>query len=533
MQVRVSQGVLLGETDASGVHSFKGVPFAEPPVGALRWKAPQPAKGWEGVRPATQFGPSPVQPRRPANTLTYQGEEPQSEDCLYLNVWTSTTDREEKRPVIVWIFYGAFLMGSGAGPIWNGAHLAGKGAVVVTINHRLGRFGFLAHPELSAEAPYGSSGNYGLLDQIEALKWVQENIAAFGGDPDCVTLIGQSSGASSINLLMTSPLAKGLFHRAIAHSGGQFERPSKNKGWPALSGLKDAEDDGVRLQQALGAADIAAMRETAPEDILLALSDGGRISWRNGLLNNAFIGGYPIVDGHVVPASGVPDIFQSGRQNDVPLLAGFTQNEGGGKTWKRTCEEHAAAARAEFGDLAEAFLKEYPCTTDEEALRIGGRVVGDQIFAWQIWTFLRMHELHSDHPVYGFHYAHVPPFPPGIDLAETSGDPAVELGAMHGMEMPYVFGTFEARDWPWRDSDRALSEMMSAYWLNFAATGDPNGPGLPAWGAFDGGEVMEFAPEARMLPIAEQGYRSRFEFWDRAFGVTLPEAGTYRDEQGK
>jgi len=521
MKVRVSQGVLLGETDASGIHSFKGIPFARPPVGEFRWKAPLPAENWEGTRPARQFGQSPVQPRRPSNTLTYQGEEPQSEDCLYANVWSGTTDRHEKRPVIVWIFYGAFLMGSGAGPIWNGTHLASKGAVVVTFNHRLGRFGFLAHPELSGEAPYGRSGNYGLLDQIELLKWVQENIASFGGDPDCVTLMGQSSGASSINLLMTSPLARGLFHRAIVHSGGQFERTWRNEGWPALSDLDDAEKDGLVIQSEVGAANIAQMRQKTSDEILFALSDGGKISWRNGLVNNAFIGGYPIVDGHVVPAGGVRDIFERGKQIDVPLLAGFTRNEGGGKTWKKTCEEHVAAAKAEFGSLADAFLRVYPCSNDAEALKIGGQVVGDQIFAWQTWTLLRMHQLHSRHRVFGFHYAHVPPFPPGIDLAETSGDPAIELAAMHGMEIPYVFGTFEARDWSWRESDHALSRMMSDYWLNFAASGDPNGQGLPVWGDFGQGTVMEFGPQAHMQSIMDLGYSGRFEFWDRAFGINL------------
>jgi para-nitrobenzyl esterase len=271
--IKVEQGLLSGAGSVDGsvdgsVHAFKGIPYARPPVGALRWRAPEPPERWDGERDATSFGPACVQPERPENAITFLGHERQSEDCLYLNVWTGAASPSERRPVIVWIHFGAFLMGSGAGFLYDGEALAKAGVVLVTLNHRLGRFGFFAHPELTAEAPYGAAGNYGLLDQIAALRWVQRNIAAFGGDPDCVTLMGQSSGSSSVSLLLASPLAEGLFHRAIAQSGAEFTPPRRNIGWPALSSLADAEQDGVMIGQRLGAPSLAALRAKPATEIL-------------------------------------------------------------------------------------------------------------------------------------------------------------------------------------------------------------------------------------------------------------------------
>lgn len=513
MRVRIEQGRLSGVASVDGiVHVFKGIPYAAPPVGALRWRAPQPPPSWEGLRPAQHFGAAPIQPTRPKNTLTYMGDEATSEDCLTLNVWTAGGPGD-RRPVMVWIFFGAFLMGSGAGALWDGEALARAGAVVVTLNFRLGRFGFLAHPELTSESGCGASGNYGLLDQIAALQWIQKNIAAFGGDPACVTLFGQSSGASSISLLMASPLAKGLFHRAIAQSGGQFEPPRKNIGWPALSSLLDAEEDGLRLAASLQERSIQGLRERRTSDILRALTPAAPISWREGLVNPAFLCGYPIVDGYVVPPAGVRAVFEAKRHNDVPLLTGSNAREGAGKAGAADLAALRAEA-ARYGALSDAYLTAFPAATDAEAREASSVAIGDQLFSWQNWAWARLHARMSKSRVYYYHFGRVPAYPPGVRWAETDGDPAVELGAIHGSEIPYVFRNLDKRAWPWKPWDRELSAALSSYWLNFAAKGDPNGAGLPEWPCFeeDGKRTLFFGD---YLHVGEAPFQDRLRFWDR------------------
>ena len=518
--IRIRQGRLAGLRSADGqVNSYRGIPFARPPLGPLRWRAPQAPAPWDGVRRAHAPGPIPIQPKRAENALTFLGHEPMSEDCLYLNVWAPAAESGAPRPVMVWLYFGAFLMGSGSAALFDGEALARSGAIVVTFNFRLGRLGFLAHPELSAEA--GTSGNYGLLDQIAALRWVQENISAFGGDPDRVTLFGQSSGSSSVSLLMASPLAKGLFHRAIAQSGGEFWPPERNKGLPGLSSLRDAEEQGAQLAAELGETSIEGLRRRPADDILSVWTTRAPVNWRQGIRNPAFICSYPVVDGHVVPARGVFETFAAGEQNDVPLITGFTANEGAGKIGVADRAQFLRHAQETYGDKAAAFLQLFPAATDEAARRASSVEIGDRLFCWHNWTFARMHGKSSRHPTYFYHFPHVPPYPKDRSYAETDGDPATELGAIHGSEIPYVFGNLDKRDWPWRPEDRRLSALMSSYWLNFARTGDPNGSGLPAWPRFrlPEADTMFFEASPR---VAEAPFRSRLAFWDLYFhGVDL------------
>jgi para-nitrobenzyl esterase len=516
--VRVAQGLIEGVTSPDGkVTAFRGVPYARPPLGEGRWRPPRPPESWAGVRHAHHFAASSIQPQRPATALTYTGETSFSEDCLYLNIWTGAESPDDKRPVWVWLHFGAFLMGSGSAALWDGEALARAGAVVVTLNFRLGRLGFLAHPDLSRESPTGTSGNYGLLDQLEALAWVRSNIDRFGGDECNVTLVGQSSGAASVSMLMASPLAVGLFHRAIGQSGGQFETPQPNVGFPSLSLLPDAELDGVTLQRSLGARSIDDLRHCPSARLLEALSHDGAVNWRAGIYNPAFIGAYPIVDGWVVPEAGLQAIYQEGRQMDVPLLTGSNANEGAGKLWMRDLASYERAAHEQFGELAEQFLRTYPAGSDEDAIRIGSQVVGDRLFGWQNWAWANLHRKQSRSPVYYYHFSLVPPFPPGARFSESSGDPALELGAMHGMEIPYVCRNLPSRDWPWRPVDQAMSDTMSTYWLNFARHGDPNGAGLPAWPVWDARRrAMIFDEEARE---AHAPHAQRFQFWDRHFAA--------------
>lgn len=515
MKVRVEHGELSGIATPDGaVHVFKGIPYAKPPVGALRWRPPEPAQPWTGVRRAQAFGPAPIQPTRPKNTLTYMGDEPTSEDCLTLNVWTAGGPGE-RRPVMVWLFFGAFLMGSGAGALWNGEALARADAVVVTFNFRLGRFGFLAHRGLSEESGHGASGNYGLLDQVAALCWIQANIGAFGGDPDCVTLFGQSSGASSISLLMASPLAEGLFHRAIAQSGGRFEPPRRNIGWPALSSLRDAEEEGMRLAASLGETSVAGLRNRPAADILRALTPAQPISWRQGLVNPAFLCGYPIVDGHVVPQAGVRATFEARRHNDVPLITGSNAKEGAGKAGAADLAELLAEAQG-YGALRDGFLKAFPAASDAEAREAGSVTIGDRLFSWQNWAWAKLHARTSRHAVHYYRFDRVPAYPPGVAWAETDGDPATELGAIHGAEIPYLFRNLDKRPWPWKPWDRELSLAMSAYWLNFARSGDPNGPGLVHWPRFDEAARATLFFGDR-IAAGEAPAPERMRFWDAYF----------------
>lgn len=490
--VKIESGALKGDwTSDRSVCSFKGIPYAKAPLGALRWQPPQTPEKWDGVRKADTFGPRCIQPNRPYRAVGYFGPEAESEDCLYLNVWTAAPSRDDKRPVMVWFHGGAFTVGSGSLPMFDGTGLARRGAVVITVNYRLGRLGFLAHPELSAEQPHRTSGNYGLLDQIEALHWVQRNIAAFGGDPGCVTIFGQSAGSSSVSSLMASPLTKGLFHRAIGQSGGAFFAR-------ILQRLPVAEQSGREFVHALGAKTIEELRHRPAREIqLIKPENGGTLLEEYDSSSTAGVdrkNGWSIIDGHVM-AEKVMETFLHGRQNDVPLISGATADEGSTQPPIPKLDEFRRRAAADYGGLADEFLRVFPAATDAEAEASSRRAVGTRVFNWENWTWANLQARTGKAKAYFYHFAHVPPSPRRTDV----GDMSRAIGAFHTAEIPYVFDTLECRDWPWRPVDRELSDVMAGYWINFAKSGDPNGAGLPVWPVYD--------PDRSTTQLFENGIR--------------------------
>ncbi|HEY7387608.1 MAG TPA: carboxylesterase family protein [Bryobacteraceae bacterium] len=453
--VRTKSGLVEGITTGD-VTAFKGILFAAPPVGDLRWRAPRPAARWSGVRQADRFSRDCFQAKTgafgpwSAEYIAHDAMEGgSSEDCLYLNVWTAAAKADEKRPVIVWIHGGGFTSGSGGVPVYDGAGLASKGVVMVTINYRLGVFGFLAHPELTKESGHEASGNYGLADMIAALEWVRKNISAFGGDPAKVTIAGQSAGAFAVNYLMASPLAKGLFQRAIAESGGAFNG--------SLS-LKEAEVAGEKLAAMHAARNIAELRGI-PSDALLPKERGNRAG--------------PIVDGYVVPRE-VYATFAEGRQNDVPLLTGWNQDDGVSFGEPPKADAFRAQAKRNYGGLADSFLKAFPADTDAEAARSQHALARDQLFAWQGRTWARLQAKTGKSKIFLYYFDHTAPGMPE----------QTKYGAFHSSEIPFALNTLAEWDRPWTATDRKIAEQMSAYWVNFAKNGDPNGPGLSRWPAY-------------------------------------------------
>jgi para-nitrobenzyl esterase len=431
---------------------YKGVPFAAPPVGELRWRPPAPVTPWTGTRITDAFAPACMQ-----TGVSMPGETPPavSEDCLYLNIWTAAKKVQEHLPVIVWIYGGGYINGSASMPLYWGDRLAHKGVVVVTIAYRLGPLGFLAHPELTRESPHHSSGNYGLMDQIAALEWIQRNIAAFGGDPNNVTIAGQSSGAISVSILMASPLAKGLFQRAIGESGGLFEPLQLAPEYL----LANAERDGEKYAASLGAASLQELRRL-PATALLKGS-AGDVS-------------HPVIEPYVLPVSPY-EAFASGRQNDVPLLIGSNAEEA------RSLVDVSLMKAATFdsdlerswGPLPAPLIAAYPHVTDEQARLDLER---DLRFAWDLWAWARLQTGNGQDPVYYHLFRQQPPFP--------AGSVYEGWGASHYAELWYVFDHLDQEPWHWTTSDRKVAEEISSYWVNFARSGNPNGPGLPSWPAF-------------------------------------------------
>jgi para-nitrobenzyl esterase len=438
--VRVEQGQLSGVAGSTpGVRVYKGIPFASPPVGDLRWRAPKPAADWPGVRKADQFSATCMQTPYPEGSLYRSDPQPVSEDCLYLNIWTAAKSASDKRPVMVWIHGGAFTRGSGSLPVYDGENLANKGVVVVTVNYRLGAFGFFAHPELTQESEHQtshySSGDYGILDEIAALQWVQKNIAAFGGDPKNVTIFGESAGSWAVNVLVASPVTKGLFQRAIGESGANFNKMTK---------LADLEKTGAR------AGSIKDLRAKSAEDIMK-------------------IQGFSVnVDGWLLPTD-VMTIFEKGQQNDVPVLIGSNADEGTAfMPAKISLAGFQATAKQRFGANAEQFSQVYPAASDEEAWQASAHLMRDQTFGLQMRTWARMQTKTAKSPAYLYYFSHIPPG-------------AGHYGAYHASEIAYVFGTGRA----WEEADRKLSDVMSSYWVNFATSGNPNGKNLPIWQKYD------------------------------------------------
>jgi para-nitrobenzyl esterase len=461
--VRVEGGLISGSV-VDGVRSYKGIPFAAPPVGELRWKAPQPIAAWEGVRECNDFGPDCPQAPYPQSSLYYSAPRKQSEDCLYLNVWTAAR-AGEKRPVMVWIHGGALTRGSGATRAYDGTALAKKGVVLVTVNYRLGPLGYLAHPELTAESPNRSSGNYGALDQIAALKWVQKNIATFGGDPGRVTIFGESAGSWSVNVLVASPLARGLFHRAIGQSGGSFGPMAYLK--EDRDGRASAEKVGAAFAKAAGADSIKSLRAQPAEKIVEVFNndpEGKKFRTQ------------PNVDGWALPDE-IRNIFAQGKQNDAPVIVGSNANEMTTLTAPamvpKTMEDYRKRVETQYGAAIKEFDAVYPVKSEADVADayLGSR--RDETFTLPMRTWARMTATGRS-KAYLYFFSHVPP-----------NQNSKYLGAYHAGEIVYVFNNLNWQNSLLQEADFKLAEMMSDYWVNFATTGDPNGKGSPRWAPYD------------------------------------------------
>lgn len=457
-RVAVEDGIVVG-VQTGELASFKGIPFAAPPVRELRWRPPQPVTPWTGELVADRFSPMCLQPLRAKNSVFYLGEEPSSEDCLYLNVW-STAKAGDKRPVMVFVYGGGWTIGSASLPLYGGEALARKGAIVVSFNYRVGALGFFAHPELTAEGN-GASGNYGLMDMIAALRWVRGNIERFGGDPANVTLYGQSAGSVAIALLQASPQAKGLFHRAIGQSGG-YDISGQ------LQSLADAEKAGIASAAKLKAPSLAALRNLGGDVIM------------NGDNNLR-----PIIDGAVLQQQPA-QVFGSGSQMAIPILVGSNADEGTAYPVALSPSAFVADAEKRYRSDAQRLLALYPAATDIEARAASYALMRDRTFAAPMRRWAR--EQSAVAPVFVYHFSRVHPFVEGLGYAQQN--PATGMGAYHGAEMAYAYGTLDvlnrfSKTRAWSEEDRRYSDAMMSYWLNFARSGDPNSESLPVWPAYN------------------------------------------------
>ena len=491
--IRVEGGLITGTPAWGwGVRLFRGIPYAAPPVGQLRWRPPQPVVPWKGILAADRFSPACMQLPRDQNNIGWRdGMSPTSEDCLYLNVWTPAKSAGDKLPVMVWIYGGGFREGSGAETAWAPDNLAKKGVVVVNFNYRLNVFGFFAHPDLTRESERHSSGNYAILDQVAALRWVRNSIAQFGGDPNNVTIFGQSAGAASVAAHMASPLSKGLFRRAIGQSGGLGGRTT----------LAEAEASGKSFAESLGASSLDALRAKSAAEILRA-----RNLPRGGL----------IVDGWVLPEDP-ESTFQQGRQNDVPLIAGSTADDGPGGGPPVKAAEVSKYAEENFGALADLYLKLYPAGTDAQAKRSSHDFLRDRsLYGAKRWLMLQART--GKAPVYWYLFTHVPPVPPD---SHFDGKLAAEVGAYHGADNIYTFDNLCAKDWLWKELDWKLAYLVSSIWVQFARTGNPNGPGLPEWPSYTA--ATELLLNIGDTPRAEAGpYKAQMEFFEKAAAQRRP-----------
>ncbi len=496
--VSVTGGRVEGVT-ADGVTSFKGIPFAAPPVGNLRWRDPQPVRPWKGIKPADRFAPGCMQDSR---WVPVYGFPPAlSEDCLYLNVWTSARSARERRPVMVWIYGGAFSGGTTSQPVYDGARLARKGVVLVSLAYQVGVFGFLSDPQLSREQD-GRSGNYGILDMIQGLRWVEANIAKFGGDPSNVTLFGESAGGIAVSMLAASPAARGLFERAICESGSDFA-PARSspflinppagynhEGGERIGTLANAEQYGASFLAKLGAKSIAAARELPAAEILKAYEGGPSANFA------------PVFDGRILPGDQYV-LYEERRFTDTPVLLGTNSDEGSifvgpGVTRAKFEEE----VRADYSKDADALLAVYPHATDAEAEQAARDLARDTMFAWGTWSWARLQSEYGKNKAYLYYFdEHVPQYLP--------------QGAPHGAEIGYVFDnlgtlihTGSKVTFPAAATDPALAAMISRYWVNFAKTGNPNGPGLPHWPAFNTSSqrvmYLDAQPHAGPVPNLRQ-----------------------------
>ena len=514
--IRIDTGLVTGVDSADGKsRSFLGIPYAAPPVGPLLWRPPQPAPAWEGVRNCDRYGSAPIQHAQHPQSIMRQfsfdapPECGTSEDCLYLNVWAPAASllkaASNPAPVIVSIYGGGHRGGSGSHAVSRGDHLTAKGAVVVTFNYRVGAMGYLAHPELTKESALlgetVASGNYACLDVIAALEWVRRNIAAFGGDTDCVTLFGQSAGAALANVLMASPLATELFQRVIVHSSGRFR--CGPIGAP-LKRLAEAETASAAMAKALGATTLDALRALPPDAI-----EAPRGFWG------------PIIDGDVL-REPVHTVFARGEQIDVPVLAGYTRDDA---TPFANPELHSrvkfeAFAKATYGADAERFLALYPCADDASAVAASYAWRRDTAFAYQPWKFASLHAATARSPVYLFNFKQAPPFSELKDPPFHEPMPPAGVGAHHGSELWYVFNNLAQAPCQARESDEKLADAMGSTWLAFARSGNPNVGVLPHWPNFrDGRQAMHLGEICR---VNHPFNAPALAFFDQQFSALKP-----------
>ncbi|MBV9852199.1 MAG: carboxylesterase family protein [Armatimonadetes bacterium] len=512
-QVKTANGIVEGTVNPeSGVRMFKGIPYAQPPVGDLRWREPQPVKNWKGVLRADAFGPRAMQ--RPLFGDMNFRSRGMSEDCLYLNVWTPAKSDKERLPVLVYFFGGGFAAGDGSEPRYDGESMARKGIVAVTVNYRLNVFGFFAHPELTRESPHHASGNYGLLDQSAAIHWVQRNIAAFGGDPKKITIGGESAGSISVCAQMASPLSRNLIAGAIGESGSPM-------GTLTPVPLAEAEQNGVKFAQSVGATSLAALRAMPAEQLLEATAKPGAP------------GVSLVIDGYFLPKP-VQEIFAAGQQAHVPLLVGWNSQEMAPQMIlgpnPPTSENLEKALRARYGDRADEALRQYSASTDAEALQSATDLASDLFIGYSTWKWADLQGKTGGKPVYRYFYSRArPPMTPEMGNAvpglaggvirgpeAAAHQPPPASGAVHSAEIEYALGNLASNKvYAWTPDDYKVSETVQAYFANFVKTGDPNGPGLPAWPAAnhdDSVPVMHLDVTPRVEPERNRG---RYLFLDQ------------------
>lgn len=511
VRTTIADGTIEGNYDTkTGVQFYLGVPFAKPPVGNLRWRAPQPLDKWTGVKQTKKFGPRPVQGIVFGDMNSRS--DGLSEDCLYLNVWTPAKRNTKNLPVLVYFFGGGFVAGDGSEPRYDGESMAKKGMVVVTVNYRLNIFGFFAHPELSAEAAYKASGNYGLLDQHAALKWVQQNIAAFGGDPKKVTIAGESAGSMSVSYQMASPLSKNLIAGAIGESGAGIA--------PTLAPvpLAEAEKTGTEFAKKAGYPSIASLRKLSTRELFELYTESKRF-------------GFPIaIDNYFLPAA-LPEIFNARQQAMVPLLLGWNSAEIPGMSFMQslppyTKENYIKKLKQEYPNDYEEVLRLYPGDSEKQIEYSATALASDRFIAFSTWKWSDLHAQNSSQPVYRYLYSKL--MPPMVDKNLSPGlaggtnpsngfkmPPAI--GAPHACEIEYCMGNLHlSKDYAWTSEDYKVSQLMQNYFANFIITGNPNGNSLPEWPAVKAGDmqppVMVIDTESKAIRATDD---ARYRFMDR------------------
>ncbi len=507
-QVKTADGILEGVNE-SGIKVFKGVPFAAPPVGDLRWKAPQPVEKWQGVRKANEFGPNPMQENL-FGDMNF-GTSKNSEDCLYLNIWTPAKQMNEKLPVLIYFNGGGLMCGSGSEPRYAGNAMARKGIISITANYREGIFGFFALPELSKETSYKGSGNYGFMDQAAAIKWVKENIAAFGGDPEQITICGESAGSMSVSALMVSPLSKNLFARAIGSSGSVI-------GFQRISTLKDNERAGVETMKKIGCKNLKQLRAIPAEELLKLAAVKSK--------PNCNIDGYFFTE-------QPQETFAKGQQAKVPLLIGGNNQEMtpafilGGKP--ATVENAKTAAKRVFGEAVDEAFKLYGINTDADVNdRPGVDLASDMFIDYSTWKWGNMHKLTSGQPVYRYRYCHPRPamaikgkvagLAGGVqDAKDNEAAKPQDKGAVHSADIEYAMGTLPTnRVYDWQPEDYVVSDIFSNYYVNFVKNGNPNGLGLVEWPSTNGKDVAPVLQlDVNTTVKADAKMENRYNFIDK------------------